>query len=174
MGTRWLTVRTARLTLVVSAALAIQLSWMSQWRPFGQPGDLLLLLTIGSAMVAGPQRGAILGFVVGMAFDAVHPLLPFGLSALVYVLVGYGVGRVRGGLVHANWRTGPVTALVSSATGVVAYVAIGQLLGRNLDGAELWRIVAVTSLLNAVLAPLALRVLRWAEASPTHTYAGAA
>jgi rod shape-determining protein MreD len=155
--------RPARLALVTIVALTIQYSWMSDLRLFGVTGDLLLLLTIAGGMVGGPERGAILGFIVGMAFDALL-YTPFGLSALVYLLVGFATGSVHDGVIRSAWWIAPAVTLATSALGTILYVIIGQLLGQSFRTPDLFRIVVVTALLNAALSHVALRVLRWVEA----------
>ena len=51
----------------------------------------MLLLAISAGIAAGPEWGALTGFIAGIAFDLVLQT-PFGLSALSYCIVGYLVG----------------------------------------------------------------------------------
>ena len=55
--------------------------------------DIVWLLPITAALLDGPETGAIVGFWSGLAFDLVLPT-PFGLSALVGMLLGYAVGSL--------------------------------------------------------------------------------
>ena len=48
---------------------------------FGAHGDLLLLVPIAAGLTVGPERGAIAGFVAGLAVDLLVTT-PFGLTAL--------------------------------------------------------------------------------------------
>ena len=154
--------RAARLSLVVVVLLTVQTTWLADLRPFGETGDLLLLLAIAAGMAGGPQRGAAIGFIAGMAMDLVL-LTPFGLSSLTYLAVGYVVGMVHDGVLRsAPWIPVLVTFL-ASVVGVVFFVVLGQLVGQQFRVPNLPRIVLVTAGLNTVLAFPALFVARWIE-----------
>ena len=154
--------RAARLSLVVVVLLTVQTTWLADLRPFGETGDLLLLLAIAAGMAGGPQRGAAVGFIAGMAMDLIL-LTPFGLSSLTYLAVGYVVGMVHDGVLRsAPWIPVLVTFL-ASVVGVVFFVVLGQLVGQQFRVPNLPRIVLVTAGLNTVLAFPALFVARWIE-----------
>lgn len=154
--------RIARLSLVLVLALTIQTSWLADLRPFGETGDLLLLLAIAAGMAGGPVRGAVVGFVAGMAMDLVL-LSPFGLSSLTYLTVGFVVGTVHDGVLRsAPWIPVLVTFL-ASVLGIVFFVMLGQLVGQQFRVPNLPRIVLVTSVMNTLLAFPALFVARWIE-----------
>ena len=154
--------RAARLSLVLVVVLTVQTTWLAELRPFGETGDLLLLLAIGAGMAGGPMRGAVVGFIAGIAMDLVL-LTPFGLSALTYLAVGYVVGLVHDGVLRSAPWIPVVVTFVASAVGVVFFVILGQLVGQHFRVPNLPRIVAVTSVMNAVLAHPALSVSRWIE-----------
>ncbi len=85
-GANW-----ARLALVVAAGLILQVSVLDQITVLGAHPDVMILIAAAAGMAAGPQRGAIAGFVAGLAADLVINL-PYGLSALTFVLLGFGTG----------------------------------------------------------------------------------
>ncbi len=70
----------------------------------GMHPDILWLLPITAALLAGPETGAIVGFWSGLAFDLVLPT-PFGLGALVGCILGY-LGRGRRRPPSINGRSG--------------------------------------------------------------------
>lgn len=154
--------RIVRLTTVLLVVLVVQTTWMAEWRPFGTPGDLLLLFTIGAGMASGAQRGAVIGFIAGIAFDSVL-LTPFGLSALTYLAVGYAVGSVHEGILRSAAWIPVVASLVATAVGIIFYVMLGQLVGQQFRHPDLGRIVLVAAVMNAVLAFPMLWVMRWVE-----------
>lgn len=154
--------RAARLFLVVVLALTVQTTWLAELRPFGETGDLLVLLAIGAGMAGGPVRGAVVGFVAGLAMDLVL-LTPFGLSSLTYLAVGYVVGTVHDGVLRSAPWIPLVVTFIASAVGIVFYVVLGQLVGQQFRVPNLPRIVLVVSLMNTVLAFPALFVARWIE-----------
>src|SRR3954462_6989690 len=80
--------------------------------------DAMLLVAVLAGLVAGPERGAITGFVAGLLADLTLQT-PFGLSALVLCLVAFGVGTLQSGILRSSWWIPPLTALAASAIGVV-------------------------------------------------------
>src|SRR5690606_31756846 len=92
---------------------------------------------------------------------------PFGVSALAYSLVAYGVGSVQATILHASWWIPPLTVVLASAAGVALYAGIGAVVGEShLVSARLATVAPVVAVLNAALAPLAIPVVRWAAADP--------
>jgi rod shape-determining protein MreD len=161
-----------RLGLVLLPVLTVQTTWMAELRPFGVPGDLLLLLAIAAGMVGGPMRGATVGFIAGLAMDLVL-LTPFGLSSLTYLAVGYAVGTIHDGVLRSAPWIPVVAAFVASAVGVVFFVVLGQLVGQHFRLPELPRIVVVTAVINAVLVFPAVFVTRWIEKAAPDRMMGA-
>lgn len=130
--------------------------------------DLLLLVAVCAGLAAGPTTGAGVGFACGLAFDLFLPGR-FGVTALTYLLVGYGSG-VAGDAVPrpTKWISTGMAAL-ASAVGVLLYAAIGQLLGqRSLSDPNLPVIVGIVAAFNAILAVPVLAVCRWACPDEVH------
>jgi rod shape-determining protein MreD len=162
----------ARLTLVVLSTAVLQVGLIAQVPIAGARGMILLLLAIAGGIALGPERGAIVGFVSGLAFDLLITT-PLGLSAFVFSVVGWVAGRYQVTVTRsARWRM-VLTAAVGSALGYSMLVVVGWLLGQpNMISERLVVILLVVSLMNAVLCPLAVSVLRWAwdEGERTRTY----
>lgn len=155
----------AKVALVILATLIIQVSFLARFSLDGARPDVLLLLAIVAGFLAGPEKGAIVGFSAGLAFDVVLGT-PFGLSAFVYTLVGYVVGSLGANVVRSAWWITPALVAVASAAGVILYALVGAVLGEpTLNGPPLAAIVAVVALVNALFAPVAVRALRWARTS---------
>jgi rod shape-determining protein MreD len=152
----------ARLTLVVLSTAVLQVGLIAQLPIAGARGMILLLLAIAGGIALGPERGAIVGFVSGLAFDLLLTT-PVGLCAFVFSVVGWVAGRYQVTVTRsARWRM-VLTAAIGSALGYSALVVVGWLLGQpNMITDRLVVILVVVSLMNAVLCPLAVRVLRWA------------
>jgi rod shape-determining protein MreD len=133
-----------------------------QLRVFGVAADVLLLIAVTSGISAGPEAGAVMGFTAGLLADCFLQT-PFGLSALAYCLVGWGVGSFQSRIMHATWWIPVLTAALASALGVLLFVVLGLVVGQN----QLWSwrvapIIGVTSLWAGVLSPVAMRAVRWA------------
>ena len=152
----------AQVILVVLLFLTVQQTLMLDIRIGGVHPDIMVLLPIVAGIVGGPCRGAIMGFGAGLVADLFLPT-PFGLSALVGCLVGFGVGVATLALDRAAWWLPPLAALGASAAYEVVYAAVGSVLGQpQMLHVDLVGIVVVVSVVNAVLAVPALRLVAWA------------
>lgn len=157
-----------RLALVLLTTLILQAGVVAQVRVFDAMPDLMLLVAVAAAVVAGPQRGAVVGFLAGIAYDLLLTT-PFGLSALAYCLAAYGVGVAQEGaavLRAARWVSA-VTVGVASALGVALYALLGAVVGQeSMVSGDLPAIMAVVGVVDLVLAVPAIGLLRWAMADP--------
>ena len=150
-----------RVPLLLISALALHLALFSVLRVGGAAPDLMLLVAVAGGLVGGPVRGAVLGFAAGIAVD-VFLRTPMGLSALVFTLVGYGVGVVSTGVLTPSWYLPVVTASIASAAGVVLYAFVGAMLGEPMVSRRLVTIVSVVAVGNAILAVPVIRAVTWA------------
>jgi rod shape-determining protein MreD len=151
-----------RSAVVLLTALALQSSVFSWFTVVGVRADLMLALTIAAGVVGGPQRGAVTGFAAGLVLDLLL-FTPFGLSALTYCLVGYGVGLASALRIRQS-RAFPLFAgLVGGAVGVLAFAALGELVGQPLLAEpDLVPILVVEAVGCALLTPPLTVALRWA------------
>jgi rod shape-determining protein MreD len=151
-----------RVGLVLITAAVLEQGLLSVVRIDGVAADVLLLVAVSAGIVGGSDLGALVGFFAGLTLDLLVPA-PMGLGALSYCLAGYAVGVLHGSSVRtARWQA-PVLALAGSALGVVIYVLASRMVGRTgLFNAHLITVVAVVSIVNALLAPLSTRLMRWA------------
>jgi hypothetical protein len=85
------------------------------------------------------------------------------LCAFVFSVLGWVTGRYQASVTRsARWRMA-VTAAIASALGYSMLVVVGWVLGQSSFLSDrLAVIILVVSLMNAVLCPVAVRVLRWA------------
>jgi rod shape-determining protein MreD len=153
----------ARAAAVLFGALVLQASFVTEIDLFGAHGEVLLLMPIVAGLTAGPERGAVAGFAAGFALDLLVQT-PFGLTALTYCLVGYGVGALQSGVLRASFWVPMVAAVAGSALGVVLFAVVATVMGEEgmLEG-HLLRIVLAAVLWNVVLVVPALRLARWVE-----------
>jgi rod shape-determining protein MreD len=148
--------------LLVVLVLLAHLTLLTSFRVDGVAPDAMLLLTVAGGIAAGPSTGALLGVAAGLVIDRFLQT-PLGLSALVFCLVGYGVGSVQTGILRSSWWIPVMTVLVASAGGVVLYALVGGVIGQpNLVTLRLPVIAGLVGVMNAALAPLALRLVHWA------------
>lgn len=150
-----------RMSLVLVLALTFQFAVASRIQLFDVQGDLLLLIAVTAGLAAGPDRGAAIGFAAGLSFDLLLQS-PFGLSALTYALVAYLIGSLQDTFLRAAWWIPVVTATAGSAMGVILYGVVGTVVGEDLLKPSLLKVAVIVALLNAVAAPVVMRIVRWA------------
>jgi rod shape-determining protein MreD len=149
---------------VLLLAIVVHTAVSPNLRVFGVAVDILLLLTIGAAIAGGAERGAAVGFACGVLADCFLQT-PFGLSALTYALVGYGVGVFQTGVLHSSWWIPAITAAVASVVAVVGFVLLGLVVGQEqLLSTHVLQVASVLAVLHALLAPPVVRLMRWALA----------
>jgi rod shape-determining protein MreD len=154
-----------RMAALGSLVLAVQTTLCADLRWRGAGADLVLLLVIAVAVAAGPVRGARAGFVVGLAFDLLI-LTPFGLSALTYSLVALLVGLIEPHVYKARHFVTPVVVGAASAAGATLYGLAASVFGvQDALTARIWRVLLVTTVVNALLAAPFVRICRWAMLS---------
>lgn len=159
-------------TLVLVSALVLQSAVFARLDLFGAHGDVLVLVPITAALTVGPERGAVAGFIAGIAVDLLVTT-PFGLTALTYCLVGYGVGALQSGMLRAAWWLPLVAAVTGAAFATGFWALAATVIGEEgLLNADLGRIVGAVSLIAVLLVVPALRLARWVEADLDRPFAG--
>lgn len=160
---RLLTLR--RAAPVLLAALVLQVGVMTGLPAYGAVADLMLLVTLGAASVAGPDKGATYGFAAGLLYDLLLDT-PFGMSALVYALVGYGIGVLGAWALQPRWWFHELTAIAGSIAAVILTVLVARVLGLPYPLDDVIRIALVVATWNALLILPARRVMRWVVGDP--------
>jgi rod shape-determining protein MreD len=156
-----------RLALLILAVVVLQTTVFSAGlRVFGVMPDLGLVLTVAVAFYIGPERGAVFGFVSGLAVD-LFLSTPLGLSALSFALVAYGVGFVQGGLVSSSRWVAPIMGALGGLAGGVLFVGVGAIAGQDqLLALSSARIILVASAYDALVAFAVFPIARWATRAP--------
>lgn len=152
-----------RLALLILVVVVLQTTaFSSGLRVFGVMPDLGLVLTVAVACSLGADRGAVFGFVTGLAVD-LFLSTPLGLSALTFALVGYGAGIVQGGLLRPSRWAPPIMGALAGVAGGALFVGIAAVAGReellSLDSA---RVILVAGIYDAAIAFVVFPVARWA------------
>lgn len=151
-----------RVPAVLLTALVLHTAVFPTFRVFGVTADVMLLVAVAAGMGAGPERGVVVAFAAGLLADCFLQT-PFGLSALVYSLVAWGAGSFHEAVLPSDRWIGVLTGLVASAGGVVLYALVGAAIGEgHLLSSRLPLVVVVVAVVNALLMPAAVAVLRWA------------
>jgi rod shape-determining protein MreD len=155
-------VKWIRLAAVAVLALVLQVAFFDQIVAFGAHPDLLVILPVAAGLAQGPQRGAIVGFVAGVAADLVVQL-PFGLSCLTFVLAGFAAGLVARATTGSDRGVADVVRCASLAVATAAlYVLIGTAIGQHgLLTIQTAGALAVTAVGALLLSAPVLALMRW-------------
>ena len=155
-----------RLLLVIVAVVVVQDSVIVHLRVFGAHPEIVWLLPLTAGLLGGPELGAVVGFFGGLALDCLLPT-PFGLTAFVATLIGFGVGTVaeRSGLAAEGgvWWLLPGLGGAASMFGVLAYAAFGIVFGEDqFSGVNYLAIIPVVMLFGAAFAVPLWMLTAWA------------
>ena len=152
-----------RYAVVIGTAALLQYAVFSQFRIAGVSADLFLVVAIAAGIVAGSERGAVVGFVCGACLDLLV-VTPFGLGAISGLVAGVVAGLLEGATIHsARWLTAAI-AFISSSAGLLAFAIAGALLGRpDLLSLRVFTVMGVVGASSALLVFPAVRVCRWAD-----------
>jgi rod shape-determining protein MreD len=151
-----------RLAVVAVVGIVLQVSVFDDIDLLGVHPDLMVVIAAAGGIVAGPARGAMIGFVAGCFADlAVN--LPFGMGPLTFVLVGFGSSYL---LRAASGRDLPIaelsTVVVSAGAGTILYALIGAGIGQpEMLGSACARAVVIVAVGAAITGLAVLRVVRW-------------
>jgi rod shape-determining protein MreD len=156
-GANW-----ARLLVVVVVGLLLQVCVLDEITVFGAHADVMVLIAAAAGMAGGPERGALGGFVAGLFADLVVNL-PYGLSPLTFVLVGFAAGLVRSSVVSSDIGGAQfVATALAGIAGTLLYGVIGAITGQHgMLGAQMEEALFAVFLGSLVLTYPALAGLRW-------------
>ena len=151
----------ARTALVIIVALVLQVAVVSHLRIFDASPDLMVLVAAAAGLAGGSERGPVVGFFSGLALD-VMLTTPFGLAAMAYLLVGYGLGLMHDAMLRATWPIQAGATGVASFAGMLVFVLLGLVFGQTqFVSTQLIAVLVVVPLVNAALSAPAIRIMRW-------------
>jgi rod shape-determining protein MreD len=82
------------LAAVIAVGVVLESTLLAHLRLGGARPDVLVLAVIAVGMGCGPVTGAVFGFAAGLVSD-LEFAAPVGVSALVYTVIGFGMGSAR-------------------------------------------------------------------------------
>ena len=145
-------------TAAVLAAILLQVTVLNNLPfPGGSPPNLVLVVVVAMALASGPLDGAVIGFAAGLAVDIAPPATDLvGQSALVFCLVGYGCGKLRGTLERSAWL--PVAGVaLGAAAGEALYALVGLTFGDpDITLHAVRQVLPVAILYDILLSPFVL------------------
>lgn len=164
----------ARASLVVFVVLVVQHALLDSVRIDGAHPEVMLLLAAAAGYVGGAERGAMVGFFVGLVSD-LFLSTPFGLSALVGCLIGFGTGSATSGLVRSSRGLAVLSLTAGTVAGLVGYAVLAAVLGQSgAISVDLPQALVVATPAAAVLAVPVHALVRWAVPPPAPSASAAA
>ncbi len=154
--------------VLLTAALLLQLTVVNRLPLPGTGPDLVLLAVVALGLCGGPAAGAVTGFGAGLGLDLAPPgSYLLGEYALVFCVIGYLCGRLRGSLNRSALLT-IALAMAAAAAGEALYAALGVVLS---DPQVTWsavrQVLPSSVIYDAAVTPFLLygvmRAVRWAD-----------
>jgi rod shape-determining protein MreD len=150
-------IRGALFTLLLLAAVILQVSFFAYFSYDGVVPNLVLLIVVAAALTRGPELAALLGFVGGLAVDLVPPTDHVaGRWALALVVAGYLAGRVRQDAGRSS-LVALATVAASSFVATSVFALSGMVLGDStIPVSEALRVIPASVVYDLLLAPFLL------------------
>lgn len=148
---------------LVFIAIVIQTTLFARVQPFGVAPELVLLTTIGMALLLPPEWAMVVGFSAGLLTDLLGSSL-LGTWALVLTCAAYATARLRD-RVEGNLFWVAAGVMVISAGAMVLFLVLSTLFGQQtISDAGALRVVLLVPVYNLILAaavlPLVARLVR--------------
>lgn len=159
-------VRFIQLPLLILTAVVIQRSGAGEITIFGVHPEFVMLMVACVGAFRGREIGALTGFFAGLIIDS-FLTTPFGLSALVFVLVGYFAGELERFATDVPITLRILTVGIASVLGQACFSLGLYILGVGdpLRSHALEEILVVGAI-NLILAPIGLLLVRLVFGAP--------
>lgn len=149
------------LALLLIGAVAIQSTVFSTLTLMGVVPQLVFVVAVVLAFLQGEEAGALAGFFGGLLVDLLSPGAVVGLSAFVYTLSAYAVGRASYYAVPGSAVAPVALVAMASLLGESLYAGASVLLGQRWIGiGDTSRIVLLVVLYNTLLTPFVFPLIR--------------
>jgi rod shape-determining protein MreD len=152
----------ARLAVTLVVATLLQTTVAPNIRILGANPDFALIIVVCVALLKGSEIGAVFGFLTG-TLVAIALMEPLGLSAFVFVLIGFLAGRYAETADLSAGYAPLVSAFAATLLAAVILAVAQYLLERQVPlGFFMGRVLVPSLILNTLLAaPLYLVVRLW-------------
>lgn len=153
--------RPAAVGAILIVALAIQSTVLTRVTLFGVIPQLVFVAVVSLAFLEGEKVGVCVGFAAGLLLDFQLPESILGLTALVYTLVGFGVGIVRYYVPSTSVWTPIFGVALASAIAEGSYAALAIMMGeRWVSIANTAKIAGLVILYNTLLTPFVFPLVK--------------
>ena len=153
--------RILAIALVVIVAIALQSAVLARMTLLGVIPQLVFVVVVTLAYLDGERVGAAAGFAGGLLQDLLLPLSIVGLTALVYTLIGYGVGTLRQYTTAESVWTPVFAVTIASAVAEISYATLAVLLGQQwVSISYTFKVIGLIVLYNTLLTPFVFPLVR--------------
>ena len=153
--------RPAAVAAILVVALALQSTVLTRVTLFGVIPQLVFVAVVSLAFLEGEKVGVCVGFAAGLLLDFQLPESILGLTALVYTLVGFGVGTARHYIPSSSVWTPIFGVAVASVVAECGYAVLAIMMGeRWVSIANTGKIAAFVVLYNTLLTPFVFPLVR--------------
>jgi rod shape-determining protein MreD len=150
-----------RLVLVGMTLMALQQTLFLDLRPAGVTVQLMLALAAATGAAAGPQKGALAGFALGLMYD-LRAGTPVGSSSLTMGLGGWVAGYSLSITVDPQWWLAALFTGLGTAVGETAVPVVRAFIGDEQVFSDRWyRVVVVVTAAAMVASPVLCPLGRW-------------
>lgn len=144
------------------ALLALQKTLFVELRPFGVVIQLVLAFACAGAAAAGPEKGAIAGFVLGLIFDLATSS-PLGSSSIAFGVAAYVAGWIDVMRIETTWWLAAIFVGVGCGIGETLVPVIRRFVGQEYAfSSRLFTVVPVVAVAGAILSIPFVPLGRWA------------
>ena len=150
-----------RIVLVGMMLLALQNTIFADMRPAGVSLQVMLGFAAAAGAAGGPERGATVGFVLGLMFD-LGTGGPLGSSSITMGLAGFVAGYVALINIERQWWLAAIFVALGAGIGELAVPVVRSFIGdANVYSDHLYTVVPLVALAAAVASPVLVPVSRW-------------
>jgi rod shape-determining protein MreD len=154
--------RIVALGILLILAIALQSTLLSRLTFLGVIPQLVLVVVVSMAWTGGERVGVTTGFAAGLLLDLLTlPQSITGLYALIYTLVGFGVGFFRAFSPAESVWTPVFAVALASAVAEFGYSAMNIMMGQKWVGVGFSaKVAGLVVLYNTLLTPFIFPLVR--------------
>ena len=154
----------AALLLVV--AVLLQVSLMPFINIAGGIPDVVVCVVVATGLLRGPLVGAVAGAAGGFLVELTSPIGTLGVLALLYLVVGWGVGRLCGRDEVRGLLPPVVLCVIAEVLVEVGAAFVQLMLSRPLDIGDVVRTLLASAIMTGLIAAPVVAIVRRALGAP--------
>jgi rod shape-determining protein MreD len=153
--------RIATYAAMLILAVALQSTLLVRATVLGVIPQLVLVLVVCVALLDGERVGVVMGFVGGLLIDLLLPEAIVGLTALLYTLIGYGVGLIKYMAPPDSVWMSVFTVAGASVVAELGYASLAVILGQQwISFGETVKIALLVVVYNTLITPFVFPLVK--------------